>query len=176
MQVETKIPELDELLADYRPLLGEAYRGYSNHCRRVFNYCLVWLPAEREKIALAAAFHDLGIWSEVSFDYLAASRRLAREHLLAGGHSDWLAEVEAMIENHHKLTPYRNQPSGLVEAFRRADWIDVSLGTLTMGLPRAFVAEVRAAIPNAGFHAELLRWFGHRLRRHPWSPLPMMRW
>ena len=63
-----------------------------------------------------------------------------------------------------------------VETFRRADWIDVSNGMLRFGLPRAVVREVRRTFPDAGFHRRLLQLTLRRFRRHPLSPLPMMRW
>ena len=36
-----------------------------------------------EKIATAAVFHDLEIWTDRTFDYLAPSIALVREHLVA---------------------------------------------------------------------------------------------
>jgi len=41
---------------------------------------------------------------------------------------DWIPEIEAMIVDHHKVTPSRANQQWLVESFRRADWIDVSRG------------------------------------------------
>ena len=38
-----------------------------------------------EKIAVAAVIHDLGIWTNKTFDYIAPSAALAREHLAARG-------------------------------------------------------------------------------------------
>lgn len=177
MPVITDIPLLEALLADWRGVLGDAFPGYSNHCRRVFNFCTAFAGADgnAEKIAIAAAFHDLGIWSDDSFDYLAPSRRLLRVYLAESGRGGWADELEAMIENHHKLTPCREHSGGLVEAFRKADWVDVSLGTRRWNLPRSFVAEVRAAFPNAGFHKTLLTLTRQRMCSHPLSPLPMMK-
>ena len=62
--------------------------------------------------------------------------------------------------------------SPLVEAFRRADWTDVSLGTLHPGVPAAVVAATKRAFPNAGFHRRLVQLTLARVRRHPASPLP----
>jgi HD superfamily phosphodiesterase len=53
---------------------------------RVVNLCLAIVGdsrAELEKIAVAAVFHDLGIWTNHTFDYIAPSVTLAREHLAA---------------------------------------------------------------------------------------------
>jgi hypothetical protein len=86
------------------------------------------------------------------------------------------APVVAAIHWHHKLTRAPHDAGRLTEAFRRADLVDLSLGRIRFGLPRPYVAQVRGAFPNAGFHRALavisLRW----LVAHPLRPLPMVRW
>ncbi len=129
-----------------------------------------------EAIAVAAVFHDLGIWSDGTFDYLAPSGRRAAEHLAARGPSAHSDQVDRMIAFHHAMTSCRATAGPLAEAFRQADLIDVTLGALRFGLPRAFVREARAAFPNAGFHRCLLRVGAGWMARHPTRPLPMMRW
>ena len=80
-----------------------------------------------------------------------------------------------MIEQHHKLRTYKANPGWLVEPFRKADWVDVSRGRLSFGLPAAFVAETLSTFANAGFHKRLVALTKQRLKTHPFSPLPMMR-
>ena len=126
-------------------------------------------------ISLAAGFHDLGIWTDDTFDYLAPSQRLAREWLSSHGREDCAEEVGAMICQHHKVTPYRGSEGGLVEMFRRADWADVSKGLVAPGLSRRFLREVFAEFPNAGFHQRLLQLSFKQLLHHPFHPLPMLR-
>jgi hypothetical protein len=127
-------------------------------------------------MAIAAAFHDLGIWTDHTFDYLPPSERLAEAYLKGEGRADWTGEVTAMIGQHHKVTPYRREPAALVEAFRKADMVDVSMGLVRYGLPKSFVKEVLAAFPNEGFHKRLVQLFAQRMRVKPWSPMPMMKW
>lgn len=173
----TEIPLLDELLQRYRAELGGDYDAYRNHCCRVVNFALPFCAGVADapdKLALAAAFHDLGIWTHKTFDYLAPSAALAREELAARGRAAWYAEIGPMIEQHHKIRPYRDD--ALAEAFRKADWIDVSLGALSFGLARAQRRAVLDAFPNAGFHKRLVALAWARLRSHPLSPMPMMRW
>ena len=86
-----------------------------------------------EKIGIAAAFHDLGIWTDHTFDYLQPSMRLAQSWLAAAGKRRWTPEITEMILEHHKVTRYRANPGWLVEPFRRSDWIDVTRGALTFG-------------------------------------------
>lgn len=174
----TVIPTIDRLLLDHKTELGGDFVGYRNHVYRVANLCVA-LAAEGwdhvEKIAIAAVFHDLGIWTDGTFDYLQPSVRLARAHLEQSGQVEWIAEVEMMILEHHKLSAYRANPGWLVESFRRADWIDVSCGLRRFGLSEQCVAPIFSTWPDAGFHRRLLQLSLKRLRTNPWAPLPMLK-
>jgi len=174
------IPEfllLDELFAPYRQMLGVDYDGYRNHCLRVFNFCCVLAGknADAEKIAIAAFFHDIGIWSDNTVDYIRPSQVLARRYLEKTNRAAWGDEIEAMIGEHHKVSTYKLNSSWLVEPFRKADWIDLSAGLLRCRLPDDFVTNVILAFPNAGFHKKLLALSVERLKSHPFNPLPMMK-
>lgn len=178
MDIIEQVPTLDQILEQWRPQLADDYSAYRNHCYRVLNLCLALCADEvqqQEKIAIAVAFHDLGIWAENTFDYLAPSQQLATEYLNGAGKSEWSREIAAMIENHHRFSQYKMFPEWLVEPFRKADWIDVSRGRLRFGLPRAYLHEVMQRFPNAGFHKKLVDLTLKRWRTHPFSPLPMMR-
>lgn len=80
-----------------------------------------------------------------------------------------------MLLEHHKISGYRGDSGPLVESFRRADWMDVTLGLRRFGLPRSVVAPVFSAWPNQGFHRRLLQLSLARLRTNPLAPLPMIR-
>jgi hypothetical protein len=181
MKIEASVPLLDDILAQWQSRLGEAHVAYRNHCYRVLNLALAYLPAgaddleARDKLAVALAFHDLGIWSDGTIDYLAPSRARARAWLADNGREAWGEEVEAIIEQHHRIRRVPAAAGPLAEAVRKADWADVSLGLLRRGLPRGLLAQLRARFPNAGFHRRLLALAGRRLLRKPWSPLPMLR-
>jgi hypothetical protein len=173
-----EIATLDELLHAHRAVIGRDFAGYRNHTYRVVNLCVAQSSADHEqleKIAIAAAFHDLGIWTDGTFDYLAPSARLASAHLSSTGRAEWTAEITDMIVQHHKISAYRDESRSLVEAFRRSDWVDVSRGLITFGLSRSLLRELFAAWPSAGFHKRLVSLELTRLRTHPWNPLPMMR-
>jgi hypothetical protein len=123
----TSLPIVDEVLDIHASQLGPDRAAYRNHVYRVVNLTVAIVGKARlelEKIAIAAVFHDLGIWTNNTFDYIAPSVALAREHLAGRGMADWVPEIEAMIADHHKITPTRAHPQSLVESFRRADWID----------------------------------------------------
>jgi len=175
----TSLPTVEEVLDDHASELGHDLIAYRNHVYRVVNLCLAIVGDRRvevEKIAVAAVFHDLGIWTNKTFDYITPSVALAREHLSARGMTDWMPEIEAMIVDHHKITPSRADPQSLVESFRRADWIDVSRGLRRFGLPRTFIAAVAATWPSARFHRRLVQLTTDRLWKHPLTPLPMVKW
>jgi HD domain len=175
----TNLPTVERVLDDHASVLGRDRIAYRNHVYRVANLCLAVAgdkAVELEKLAVAAVFHDLGIWTNHTFDYIGPSVALAREHLATRGLSDWVPEIEAMIVNHHKVTSSRADRSSLVESFRRADWIDVSRGLRRFGLPRTFAAAVIATWPDAGFHRRLVALTIDRWWRHPLNPLPMVKW
>jgi len=61
------------------------------------------------------------------------------------------------IHWHHKILPYRGPHRDIIEACRKADWIDASKGILRKGMSRGAIAEVEAEFPNLGFHDSLMR-------------------
>jgi hypothetical protein len=176
--LRTELPTLDALIGGHAGVLGRDFTAYRNHAYRVANLCLGQAPGDPDavaKVEIAAAFHDLGIWTHGTFDYLQPSIELARAHLVRSGRSEWTSEVSAMLLEHHKLTRYRGESAGLVEPFRRADWADVTRGIVAPGLSRGLLSAVFAAWPSAGFHRRLVGLELDRLRSHPLSPLPMLR-
>jgi hypothetical protein len=119
----TSLPTVEEVLGDHASELGHDFIAYRNHVYRVVNLCLAIVGDSRvelDKIAVAAVFHDLGIWANNTFDYIAPSVGIARKHLTARGMADWIPEIEAMIVDQ------RANPQSLVESFRRADFARVT--------------------------------------------------
>ncbi|MCX5497419.1 HD domain-containing protein [Kaistia dalseonensis] len=176
----TGVALLDELLGGYSEALAGDFVAYRNHAYRVLNLCVAAAGADDdaeaiEKIAIAAALHDMGIWTAHTFDYLAPSVTLATTFLETTGRSAWVPEISAMILEHHKITPYRRRPDWLVEPFRRADWADVTWGVTATGDRRRFIREFYALWPDAGFHALLVRLEIRHLARYPLNPLPVIR-
>jgi hypothetical protein len=173
------VPLLDDLLARHGAAIGADLPGYRNHAYRVLNFCVALSdnsPQHIARIATAVAFHDIGIWTSHTFDYLPPSDTVARDWLRLYGDAAWSEEISAMIQLHHKFTRCPAAAGPLAEAFRQADWIDVTHGVISHGLPRRLLREVFAAFPDAGFHALLLRLSVKRMLTHPLNPLPMMRW
>jgi len=168
---------LTPVLEKYKSSLKNDFGSYNNHCNRVFNYCVL-LDSElthHPKYAIAVIFHDLGIWTENTFDYLDASKELAKNHLKSIGKENWIEEILLMIDMHHKRSPYTGKFAETVEVFRKADWIDVSLGLINNGIPRSKIKEINKHFPNAGFHQFLAKKTLKRLVTNPFNPLPMFK-
>jgi hypothetical protein len=65
----------------------------------------------------------------------------------------------------------------MVEAMRKADWIDVSFTRLRFGIDRRFIRDVRAAFPiNEAYKGIALPAIARYAFSHLSRPLPMMRW
>lgn len=176
VELLTSIPIVDAILNDHAVVLRGDFSGYRNHVYRVVNLCVAIVGrSDLETIAVAAAFHDLGIWTNRTFDYIAPSIALARDYLITRGREDWIAEVEGMIADHHKVTRSTADPVPLIDAFRRADWIDVTCGLRGFGISRPFVARLLVEWPDAGFHWRLVTLTLGRFLTHPLTPLPMIK-
>lgn len=157
--------------------MGGDLRGYRNHAYRVLNFCRALGEGDvPENLIVAAAFHDIGIWTHRTFDYLEPSAEEARNYLCAHDGGDRVDAVQSVIRTHHAIRPCRGPHAPQAEIFRRADLADVSLGTLRFGMPKRFVAEVQRAFPHAGFHWRLVQLAGRQFLRTPLRPLPMLRW
>jgi hypothetical protein len=178
MKIETNLPLVEDILKDYRGIIGSDFAGYRNHVYRVINLCFsigTFGEIDKEKIQIAACFHDIGIWTAGSLDYLPPSELEATKYLQATGKEEWVPEIVEMIEMHHGICSRVGSKFPLVEIFRRADIADFSLGTVLMGISRELLSQLKLELPNAGFHKRLLqlgcKWF----LKHPLNPLPMFR-
>ncbi len=179
MKIEEQIPLLESILGDWEETMGSDYKPYKNHVYRVVHFCLALHQCrqdDKEKFIIAGCFHDLGIWANETLDYLAPSAELAKQYLKAHGQEQWSTEIELMIDQHHKVTRYRDSMHPLVEVFRKADWIDVTMGRRTFGLPKNDVQSVLDKFPNLGFHKMLIKLAKAQFMRHPLNLLPMIKW
>lgn len=73
MRILTEHPTIDSLFEEWKVQLGRDYLPYRNHVYRVFNLASTLVGTvgeELEKLAVASAFHDVGIWLDETFDYL----------------------------------------------------------------------------------------------------------
>jgi len=173
-------PLIDEILDARRDVAGDRraeFEGYRNHAHRVHNFtrAIASLSEEdEEKVAIAAAFHDLYAFD--GLDYLEPSIEAAAAYLRERGRETWDREVALAIAFHHRVRPYRGEHAHLVEPFRRADWNEFTMGLVRYGVPRALRKAADAELPVKDFVPKAvarlaLAW----LPRHPLRPAPSFR-
>ena len=174
-----EFPLTDEILTSFALAIGADLQGYRNHIYRVLNFHSALSGTEglpSDTVQIAAAFHDLGIWTDDTLDYLPPSIALATEYLDHQQRPELKDEVRALILEHHKVRRYRGACADSVEFFRQADLVDVSLGLVRFGLPRSFIKTVQSTFPDHGFHSMLIKRSARQFIRSPLRPLPMFRW
>lgn len=170
------VATIDGILQAYRPQLGKDFATYNNHVYRVYYLAVPFVGGSDSLtlLAVAAAFHDIGIWTHGTFDYLGPSAILARQYAATAGFTeDETVLIVKLIDEHHKITAASN---GLSNAFRLADWYDLTFGLVSKPQDKQRVKALSKQYPTLGFHRFLVKLFLQRLVRHPLSPLPMFRW
>ena len=169
---------IDELFDEWKSTLGRDYLAYRCHAYRVFNLSCASIRAqgeEKEKLAMAAAFHDIGIWLDHTFDYLGPSVQRATDYLSIHGRVSWSEVISQIINQHHTVFPWHGPQQHLVESFRKADWFDVCLFSLPNNFEPSFLRQVLHAFPRNGFHIRLVQIALQWCCRHPFNPLPMVK-
>jgi hypothetical protein len=182
MKTKTSLIErhavLEEMLDEWSSALGPAGTAYRGHAYRVYNLArhLAGSNSRDAELAIASAYHDLGIWSDRTFDYLGPSIARADRYVSEHAPAVPLELVRQVIDNHHALRRIRvGLDPDLCEAFRRADLVDLTGGLYRAGLDRGFLRELVAVFPYAGFHGVLARVAWAWFLKHPLRPLPMLR-
>ncbi|WP_170421504.1 phosphohydrolase [Ruegeria arenilitoris] len=150
---------VERLFEPYREALGDDYLAYRGHVYRVITFAMHFLDGDEEArpmVETALVYHDIGLWTEHDLAYLEPSEA----HALADNEKfGWGLDPQLLkdaIHWHHKVFPYRGLNQRIVEAIRKADWIDATEGKIRKGLTKAQVKAVQDAIPSYGF-AEVLQ-------------------
>lgn len=174
------IPRIEGILQYYSVALGPNYNAYRNHVYRVYHLALIFVKTQldqedEEVLKIATAFHDLGVWTHRSMDYIGASEDLCRSYLEENLMADLAPKVSTVMRFHHKLSEYEGEYAGLTEAFRKADLLDLSKGYIKKGLPKSFYQNLKEEFPFLGFHSLILKRVFTYALLHPWAPLPMIK-
>lgn len=166
------------LLLPFRGILKHDFVRYRNHVCRVFLNCMHLDKSNdnMEKYAIAAVFHDIGIWTGGTFNYIDPSLASLKAYLEAHGKQAWEEELALMIYWHHKIFKYTGIHRATVNIFRKADLMDLSYGLCSFAGCRQRVRRNRSLYPNAGFHFFLMKAFLRNVLLQPLKPLPMYRW
>lgn len=164
---------MDSILHQFEKDMGNGFEMYHNHVYRIFNLTLPFVTTDEEiqSLSIACAFHDLGIWTHQTFDYLQPSINLALEYSQNSRISE---EIETIINFHHKIFKIKTSP--IAELFRQSDLIDLTLGLFRFGRKGELIRQVRKTFPNRGFHVFLGKMFLKNLLINPLKPLPMYKW
>lgn len=158
--IKPERPRVDQLLDRFAEAIGDDLPAYRNHVHRTITYTMHFLgnaPEHEALVETAFVYHDLGLWTDQELAYLEPSEAMAQADNEKFG---WGLDPELLrgaIHWHHKILPYRGPGQDVIEACRRADWIDASGGLIRKGLSRSAIREVEAAFPNEGFHKALIR-------------------
>lgn len=166
INIITDSPLIEKYLQEHKDALGPDYNGYRGHLYRVLSYTLHFLNGDETQlkpIAAALVYHDIGLWTDNKLDYLEPSSDRAKKELSKEFSTEELQLIHDIIYWHHKITAFQGKHEEVVNAVRKADWIDATKGVISKGMPRNHIATVQDSIPNAGFHQTLLE-LGPRLR------------
>ena len=157
--------EVEKYLTEHKTEIGEDYDAYRGHIYRVLSYAMHYLNGDTTHFALIAAalvYHDIGLWTHKTLAYLEPSSLIAKDRFRIQYSREEIDLLREIIVNHHQITPYEGPHADVVNAVRRADWIDATMGLVNHGMPATHIAAVQGSIPNAGFHKALVE-FGPRL-------------
>ncbi|WAJ46646.1 HD domain-containing protein [Mycobacterium sp. Aquia_216] len=161
-EILRSLPLVDEILESHRQYSqgdDAGYDAYKAHVYRVVNFARALAPSapdRDDKLAVAAAFHDLAAFD--TLDYLVPSIEAQDAWLEVTGRQNWSDELALMVAQHHRLFRYGpgRAYAPLVEAFRRADLVDVSQGRIRFGIPSSYVEEVRGAFDASVFFKRVI--------------------
>ena len=179
MLIKKEIPLLENILGEWQDVIGDDYLAYKNHVYRVLHFCFALADIteeDQQKLIIAACFHDIGLWTDNTVDYLPPSVVKANEYLTKIEKQQWQTEITLIIDMHHKIRIYNDPQYPLVELFRKADLIDFSLGLVKNGVSNDVIQQLKINFPNAGFHKMLIKMQMRWLMKHPFNPFPILKW
>ena len=166
VQIISSSPVVEAELAKYKDVIGKDLPGYRNHIYRVLTYTNHFLGGDqafRNVVELALVYHDLGLWTHGDLAYLDPSIALAKETLVGTLNAEELQLLHDVVLYHHKITPFRGPHAEIVNAVRKADWIDATQATFRNGIPKRRIEQVVSELPINGFYDTLAEMPG-RLR------------
>jgi hypothetical protein len=169
-------PALDDELLDLSKYIGKDFQAYRNHCLRVLTFTKFFLdqnaasdggvnlkqelPNAMDLAATAMAYHDVGLWTDHDLNYLEPSAKKLDQTVFNGFSLHEIRVMDEIILQHHKITTYdstefTDAENLLINAVRKADWTDATMGLVRYGLPATLLEMAYTKIPEAGFHMML---------------------
>lgn len=160
IQIKKERARVEALFARYKDVIGDDYLGYRNHVYRTITYAMHFLNNNEEYeqlVETAFVYHDLGLWTDHELAYLEPSEAVALADNEKYGWGLDPEQLQGAIHWHHKISPYKGPHAEVINACRKADWVDASMGMVRKGLDKSIIKEVESVFPNCGFHNTLLR-------------------
>ncbi len=115
---------------------------------------------QEQLVETVFVYHYIGLWTDYELAYLEPSEALA---IADNQKLGWVLDPDSLrgaIHSHHKIFDYKGPNQTVIEACRKADWIDATKGMkgmLRKGLSKVAIADIETAFPNFGFHDTLMR-------------------
>lgn len=188
-KIVTEAPNMDTYLSKYKQDFGAAHDVYRNHCLRVLSFARHILVTETgfdeeqaesamPVMEIALAYHDMGLFTDLSLEYLEPSAARAEKDLEGTLSADEIKLVRDIIVWHHKVFPWSGEDersTAIVNAVRKGDWVDATTCLLggsfvRKGLSAADVVATHTALPEMGFGsflAALMPWGAYAKQLNP---------
>lgn len=150
MALITTSEQIENWLGVYSRKLTWDFEPYRHHVYRQVNLSLYFLKDNqlyRPEIEFCAVHHDLGLWLDEGDDIVMSSLQKAlqqnEDHAL--GFDRTL--IKDILFYHTKLFAFNGENAPIVNAFRKAHWVELSKGTLKRGLDPAFLQSLHTTWP-----------------------------
>ena len=175
IKIYSELATIENHLDEFKDLIGSDFPGYRGHIYRVLTYAMHYLENDTkylDEIAVGLVYHDIGLWTAKTLSYVDPSCNLARSKLSKEFSAESLQIIHDVIYWHHKVNTFHGAHESVVDAVRKAYWIDATKGILNQGMPTTHILQFESTIANNGFHQTLAD-FGPRL--HGWDILGIVR-
>jgi hypothetical protein len=171
-----------ELQSVHSQIPDDDFQRYRNHCLRVLTFARYLMPSYvydaypsvMNIVAMAVAYHDVGVWTNEDLDYLESSVKQMEFHTRKEGlfEEEHIDIARQIIMEHHKITLYNNEThaksnavDAMVNAVRMVDWADSSMGMIRYDVPAPLLEAAYAKLDAKGYHHMLFN-LGDRLSPH----------
>jgi len=161
-------PHLDDELFPLASLIGKDLGSYRNHCLRVLTFTKYFLPKSTEDelpdamdlAATATAYLRIGLWTDNSLNYIESSKEQLESALGTSYTSEEMNIMREIVLQQHEITDFTGLSSeaanSLVNAVRKASWVDATMGIFRFDLPSSLLKTAYDELEPARFHSIVL--------------------
>ena len=165
----------EAIFQEHKLVLGKDFEHYRGHCYRILNYMNYWKLNEVEfkTCEVAIPFHDMGIWTHKTMDYLEVSFEGAKKYIEEKKLDIEKDSLENIIVNHHKISKIKD--NSLAEKLRKADLIDLSFGVIKFGIDQKAMHSIVSEFPFLEFQQVIFKKVFSHAVRNILNPFPMLK-